>query len=115
MVLLAHLVLEHPQWQGRQLRLLRVVDNEAGTDDVTAHLDKLLKDARIAGITKVVVSSDPSSAIQTTSRDAAFVFLGLEPPQPSGEDEFFSRTEQLVGALQRVALVRSAGGMRLES
>ncbi len=115
MVLLAHLVLEHPQWQGRQLRLLRVVDNEAGTDDVTAHLDKLLKDARIAGITKVVVSSDPSSAIQTTSRDAAFVFLGLEPPQPSSEDEFFSRTEQLVGALQRVALVRSAGGMRLES
>jgi hypothetical protein len=115
MVLLAHLILDHPQWQGRQLRLLRVVDNEAGIEEVTAHLEKLLKDPRIVGITKVVVSGDPSSAIQTTSRDAAFVFLGLEPPQPGSEDAFFRRTETLVGALQRVALVRSAGGMRLES
>ena len=115
MVLLAHLILNHPQWQGQQLRLLRVVENEAGIEEVTAHLERLLKDARIVGTTKVVVSSDPSSAIQTTSRDAAFVFLGLEPPLPGDEDPFFSRTERLVGALQRVALVRSAGGMRLES
>lgn len=115
MVLLAHLLLEHPQWEGRRLRLLRVVDKKAGIEEVGMHLEKLLKDARINGTTKVVVSSDPASAIQTTSRDAAFVFLGIRPPEPGTEDEFFTRTELLVGDLPRVALVQSAGGMRLES
>jgi hypothetical protein len=115
MVLLAHLVLNNPLWQGRRLRLLRVVDNRAGIDEVRAHLDNLLQDARIKGITKAVVSNDPASAIQTTSRDAAFVFLGMQPPEPGEEDEFFRRTESLVGKLPRVALVQSAGGMRLES
>ncbi|TWT49659.1 Amino acid permease [Rubripirellula amarantea] len=115
MVLLAHLLLENPSWQNRTLRLLRVVDTDAGISEVRSHLDGLLREARIAGKTKVVVSSDPASAIQTTSRDAALVFLGMEPPEPGQEDEFFFRTEQLVGKLPRVALVRSAGGMRLES
>lgn len=115
MVLLAHLVLEHPLWQGRRLRLLRVVDNEAGTDEVRSHLDRLLREARIKATTKVVVSNDAASAIQTTSRDAAFVFLGIQPPDAGHEDEFFDRIELLCGALQRVALVQSAGGVRLES
>ncbi len=115
LVLLAHLILDHDLWQGRQLRLLRVVEKEAGIDEVRAHLDNLLREARIKGVTKVVVSTDPASAIQTTSRDAAFVFLGMQIPEPGEEDEYFLRSERLVGALQRVALVHSAGGVRLES
>ena len=115
MVLLAHLLLKHPQWQGRQLRLLRVIDHDAARDEVRTHLDQLLKSARIEGVTRVVVSSDPASAIQTTSRDAAFVILGLQPPEVGQEDEFFQRTERFIGSLERVALVQSAGGMRLDS
>ena len=115
MVLLAHLMLQHPDWRGRKLRLLRVVENEAAIDEVRSHLEGLLKEARIAGTPKVVISNDPSSAIQTTSRDAAFVFLGMQPPDVGSESEFFHRTQALVGNLQRVALVQSAGGMRLES
>ena len=115
MVLLAHLVQTHSDWQGRRLRLLRVVENEQGTEDVRDHLDSLLREARITGTTKVVVSSHPHSAIQTTSRDAAFVFLGMQTPNAGEEDEYFYRTEKLVGQLQRVALVLSAGGVKLES
>ena len=115
MVLLAHLMLTHQDWSGRKLRLLRVVENEAGIEEVKSHLEKLLKSARISGTTKVVVSCDPSSAIQTTSRDAAFVFLGMQQPESGAESEFFHRLEQLVGGLQRVAFVQSAGGVRLES
>jgi hypothetical protein len=115
MVLLAHLILDHPRWQGKRLRLLRVVDNESATDEVRAHLRELLREARIQGATKVVVSNDPASAIQTTSRNAALVFLGMQPPEAGAEAEFFFRTQSLVGNLPRVALVQSAGGMRLES
>ena len=115
MVLLAHLMLDHPKWQGRRLRLLRVIENESASEEVRLHLKQLLREARIQGSTKVVVSSDPKSAIQTTSRDAAMVFLGVQPPEEGAEENFFDRTESLVGGLPRVALVQSAGGMRLES
>ena len=100
---------------GAGLRLLRVVESEAGTEEVRSHLDRLLREARIQATTKVVVASDAAAAIQTTSRDAAFVFLGIQPPEVGCENEFFSRIELLVGRLQRVAFVQSAGGVRLES
>ncbi|MGB7342785.1 MAG: amino acid permease [Pirellulaceae bacterium] len=115
MVLLSHLMLAHPDWQGSQLRLLRVVENEAAIEEVQLHLEGLLKEARIKGKTKVVVSSNPNAAIQSHSRDAAFVLLGMQPPDEGEEEIFFHRIEGFVGSLQRVALVHSAGGMRLES
>ena len=116
MVLLAHLLLLHPQWSGRQLRLLRVVENDAGIEEVETHLKTLLKEARISALAKAVVSSDPLAAIQTTSRNAAFVFLGFQTPQAEDEDvQWLERVNQLVGDLPRVALVQSAGEMRLES
>lgn len=115
MVMLAHLILNHASWQDRRLRLLRVVDSDAGIDEVRSHLDQLLRDARIKGITKVVVSNDPASAIQTTSREAAFVFIGMQAPESGSEEDFYDRTESLVGSLPRVALIQSAGGVRLES
>jgi len=114
-VLLAHLILDHPDWQGKQLRLIRVIEHEAAIEKVRAHLRRLLRDARIKGRTKVVVSRDPATAIQTTSRNAALVILGIQPVAVGSEDEFFARTESLVGELPRVALVQSAGGMNLES
>ncbi|KAA5540761.1 amino acid permease [Roseiconus nitratireducens] len=115
MVLLAHLMLSHPTWRGRQLRLLRVVQKESGIDEVKSHLERLLKGARITGKTKVVVSSNAVDAIQSTSRNAAFVFLGLTTPDEGEEEQFLERLEQLVGDLPRVALVHSAGEMTLES
>ena len=115
MVLLAHLIRENPVWRGTRLRLLRVVENEAGIEEVQSHLDGLLKEARIKGTTKVVVSNNPAAAIQSNSRDSAFVFLGMQPPVEGDEEAFFHRIEGLVGSLERVAFVQSAGEMRLES
>ncbi|WP_436715177.1 amino acid permease [Roseiconus lacunae] len=115
MVLLAHLMLSHDAWRGRQLRLLRVVQSESAIDEVKSHLDGLLRNARISGKTKVVVSENAPTAIQTTSRDAAFVYLGLATPDEEEDSQFLSRIETLVGDLPRVAFVRSAGGVKLES
>ena len=115
MVLLAHLMLSHPTWRGRKLRLLRVVQNRSAIEEVQSHLDRLLREARIVGKTKVVVSENPIQAIQTTSHNAAFVYLGMATPEEGEDEEFLNRIETLVGDLPRVALVRSAGGMNLES
>jgi hypothetical protein len=63
----------------------------------------------------VVVAADPWSAIQTTSRDAALVFLGFEAPEEGSEAGFYDRMERWAGALRRVVYVDSMGEMSLES
>jgi hypothetical protein len=115
MVLLAHLMLSHPTWRGRQLRLLRVVPRESGIAEVKSHLDGLLREARITGTTKVVVDENAANAIQATSCDAAFVYLGMSTPEEGQDEDFLHHLEELVGGLPRVAFVRSAGGVKLES
>lgn len=115
MVLLAHLILDHSDWAGHKLRLLRVVENDAGVVEVQSHLRQLLTEARIDGEIKVVVSDDPIRAISWESRTAAFVFLGFAVPQPGQEDALFDRIEGITRELPRVALVHSAGEMSLES
>ncbi|TWU07760.1 APC family permease [Stieleria varia] len=115
MVLIAHLILLNSSWRGRQLRLLRVVESDAGIEEVDLHLAGLLKEARIPGVTKVVVSSDSTAAIQTTSRNAALVILGFQTPADSDDEQWLERIDALAGDLPRVAFVRSAGGMLLKS
>lgn len=115
MVLLGHLILDHPDWAGHKLRLLRVVENEAGVAEVQSHLRELLTEARIDGEIKVVVSDDPIRAISWESRAAAFVFFGFAVPEPGEEDGLFDRIEAITRQLPRVALVHSAGEMSLES
>lgn len=115
MVLLAHLMLTHPSWRGRELRLLRAIQNESAADEVQQHLQELLSAARLNGRVQAVVSDDPIETIHQTSRDAAFVILGFAIPRPDDDPEFLPRIENLVGALPRVAMVCSAGEMNLES
>ena len=115
MVLLAHLMLTHPSWRGRELRLLRVIQNESAAEEVQQHLNQLLSAARLNGHVQAVASADPIKTIHQTSRDAAFVILGFAIPQPEDDPEFLTRIETLVGSLPRVAMVCSAGEMNLES
>lgn len=115
MVLLAHLMLTHPSWRGRELRLLRVIQNESAAEEVQQHLNQLLSAARLNGHVQAVASADPIKTIHQTSRDAAFVILGFAIPPPEDDAEFLTRIETLVGSLPRVAMVCSAGEMNLES
>lgn len=115
MVLLAHLMQSHRDWHRRRIRLLRVVESEAGVAEVRTHLSELLSEARIEGDIQVVVSDNAVEAIRHESRDAAFVFLGFAIPQPGGEESFYQWIEQATEGLAAVALVHSAGEMSLDS
>ncbi len=115
MLLLAHLLTKNNEWRSRPVRLLRVVENEAGRETVHEHLMKLIEDARIRAVAEVVVASDPRQAIQHTSARAALVLFGFEAPEEGDEEAFFDRMEHFAGALPRVVLVDSIGGMSLES
>lgn len=115
MLLLAYLLTRNQPWRGRPIRLLRVIENEAGRDEVKRHMESLLSASRIRGSTVVVVAADPARAIATTSSQAALVFLGFEAPAEGTELAFHAQMEALAGDLNRVVLVDSIGGASLDS
>ena len=115
MLLLAYLLTQNSVWRNRRIRLLRTIKNEAGQDEVEQHLRQLIEKSRIRAQPEVVVSEDPTCAIQTISANAALTLLGFEPPPEGKEEEFYARMESLAGSIPRTVFVSSAGGMSLES
>jgi amino acid transporter len=115
MLLLAHLLTKNTAWRSTRIRLMRVIDNEAGVADVQAHLASLLDSSRIRGQSEVLVSDDPLRAISKKSASAALVLLGFEAPEEGDEQVFYQRMQRLMGELPRVVLVDSIGGMSLEN
>ncbi|MEM1071030.1 MAG: amino acid permease [Planctomycetota bacterium] len=116
MLLLAHLLHRNERWRGNRIRVLRVVPNAKGEEEVNQHLIELGTAARIEIEPKVIVSNDSAaSVIQTASASAALVLLGFQTPEPGDEVALYQRMEELAGDLPRVLLIDSAGGMTLES
>jgi hypothetical protein len=115
MLLLAHLLTNTNEWRSRPIRLLRVIENEAGYSEVHQHLMELVHSARIRATPDVIVSDSVRDAIQFHSRHAAIVLLGFEAPVEGDEDGFYLRMEYWAGNLPRVVFVDSIGSMSLES
>ncbi len=115
MVLLAHLLTLNPEWRTRQIRLLRVIDNPAGRDEVKQHLKELIDSARIQATPQVVVENDPHDAIQQVSESSGLTIFGFEPPEEGAEVGFWEAINGWAGRLPRVLFVSSAGNMSVHS
>ena len=114
MVLLAHLLTKNTGWRNRVIRLLRVIPNDAGREDVHRHLQGLIETARIRAVAQTIVDPNPIEAIPRESRHAAIVFLGFEAPAEGQERDFWERLEAMALDLPNVVFVDSIGDMSLE-
>lgn len=112
MLLLAHLLVQNPEWRHREIRLIRTVSNEAGIEEVSSHLNALITDARIVATAVVIISNDFKEALTENSKDTALTFLGFEVPA-EWDSRFFEYYTALVEGVGSVFLVKSAGGMQL--
>lgn len=115
MLLLAHLLRQNPLWRTKTIRLLRVVESEAAREGVLQNMTEVLEFLRIEAKPVVIISQDVPGSIQRSSRNAALVILGLDPPEPGCELEFQRAMESFMGDLPRVLMVKNAGGVLLES
>ena len=115
MLLLAHLLTNNAPWRGRTIRLIRMINSAAGEEEVLTHLSDLIQKSRIPATPKVVVADQIGPTIQQESNEAALVIIGFETPEENSEVDFYTRMEQIVGNLQRVAFVKSHGEAALES
>ncbi len=115
MLILAHLLVNNTGWRGRTIRLMRVIESEAGREDVLQHLISLTKSSRIDAVCEVHVGNEPANIIQEISRDAAVVFLGFEVADEGRESDFIHHIRHFSGGLERIAFVSSAGEVSIHS
>lgn len=112
MLLLAHLLRLHSDWQSARLIVHSVVASEAEKESMTASLAKLIPEARIMAETDIIVHREGERVpdiIHRESRDANVVFLGLAEPEPGQEGEYADRLEELASGLQTTIFVRNSG------
>ena len=115
MLLMAHLLKQNPRWRNSTIRLMRIVADEAATDEVIQHLEALAASARIEVEAKVFVSEHPAHVIGKQSKKAEFVFLGFQLPEVGYEAKFHQQLNRLSENLPRAIFINSIGNMKLES
>jgi hypothetical protein len=111
MVILAHLLTRNWAWDRTNLRVLRVIEDEAGRQPAVAALQELIDAARIEATAEAIVSSVPFVEIlHRHSRDATCVFLGVEAKALDDEGEWHKTYERMLQDMPTTLIVSSAGG-----
>lgn len=114
MVVLAYLLTLNWQWSDAEIRVLRLIHDEAGREPATQALEELVHAARIEATVQVLVSTRPFSEIlRFHSQDAALVFLGFKLPEEGKEAEFQARYREMLEPLPTTLLVCSSGAVDL--
>ena len=112
MLLLAYLIERHPTWRDAQVRLIRVIDDEAGVANVTVHMQELLEEIRVDAEPVVIVNEDNAKpfvqVIRDTASDTDLTILGMGLPIAGDEEAYGERLNQLVESVGSVLLVRNA-------
>ncbi len=102
-------------WKNRRIRLIRAVGNDVARDEVTRHLNELIEISRIPATPVVITAEEPLAALRNTSRNAAIVFVGFEPPEEGDEVALFEHVEAMIQDLPNVVLVHSKRSVELET
>jgi hypothetical protein len=112
MMLVGYLLTLNWEWSRAGVRLLRLIEDEAGRDPSKEALHELVTKARMNAQVEVLVSKDPlPQVLKRHSGDASVVILGFGVPMESeGEAfRFQMRFERMLSGLPPTLLVSSSG------
>jgi amino acid transporter len=112
MVLIAHLLTLNWGWSRAKVRLLRLIQDEAGRQPSKEALQELANRARVEAQVDIVVSEDPlPKVLERHSADASIVLLGFKVPEERDEEayRFQMHFERMLSALPTALLVSSSG------
>jgi Solute carrier family 12 len=115
LLILAHLLVQNPEFRHRMVRVIHVVPHAAGQAQARAHLSAIVTRARIEAEPMVVVTENLREALMQISAQAAVVFLGFNAPEQGEHVAFFQHIEVLTEGLNDVVLVSSIGQVDLEA
>ncbi len=115
MLILAHLLVQNPEFRRRKVRLIYVVPDEAGRQHAYEHLVDVTRRARVNVDPMIMVTENQREAMISISGNAAVVMLGFTVPTPGEHIEFFQEIEVLTDGIANTVLVSSAGNVDLEA
>jgi len=108
MVMLAYLISQNWEWADTDIRLLRVIENEAGYDSAVTALEEVVNSARVSASVKVIISEESFSFnLWENSCDAACVIMGFEIPDSGNEVKWHEGLEVLLDKMPTVIMVNS--------
>ncbi|MHC4872953.1 MAG: amino acid permease [Planctomycetota bacterium] len=109
MIILAWLLTQNWEWEGVTVRVLRVVDNDAGKDPAAEALRELTATARVDAEVKTIVSEAPfRSILHEHSKEAECVIFGFEPPEEGHAESWKLLYDSYIRDLPAAILVSSA-------
>jgi len=110
MVTLAHLLIQNWQWRDSQIRILRVIGDEAGRQSSRQAIRELVEAIRIRAEPRVIVSTDSfSNVFRSHSAKADVIFLGMQPPGDETAEQCYRRLSDLLSDMPTTILVHSSG------
>jgi amino acid transporter len=112
MVLAAHLLTLNWEWSRAGIRLLRLIEDEAGRQPSKKALQHLVDSARVEAEVEVIISEDPlHKVLERHSSDASVVLLGFKVPEDREEESyrFQMHFERILAGLPTTLLVSSSG------
>jgi hypothetical protein len=108
MLILAHLLSLNWEWTNTEIRLIRLIDDEAGNKPSLKALKRLIKEARIHATAKVIVSEEPfAQVLRETSENSTAVFLGFETFAEQDNENWFYSYRNLTQNLPTTLFVRA--------
>lgn len=111
MLLLTYIIRHHRAWQGAEVRLIMIVDNEAGVDEVRQYMSDLLSSVRVAATPTPIVKTDPretiSQVIRRTSENTDLTILGMRMPDVNEIDSYGEVMNDLIQDIGTVLLVHN--------
>lgn len=110
MATLAHLLTQNWPWRDSQIRILRLIGDEAGRQSSSRAIRELVEATRIRAEPRVIVSTDSfSNVFQSHSAKADVIFLGMQPPGDEPAKESYRRLTALLSDMPTTILVHSSG------
>ncbi|MBN2375331.1 MAG: amino acid permease [Sedimentisphaerales bacterium] len=110
MILLAHLLILNWEWSESKVRILRLIEDEAGRLPATQALDELIEAARVKAESQIIVSKDSfCEIVHRHSQNASVVFLGFNIPEEDEVEKFQAEFEKILTGLPTTLLVCSTG------
>jgi len=110
MATLAHLLVQNWQWRDSQIRILRVIGDEAGRQSSRQAIRELVEAIRIRAEPRVIVSTDSfANVFRSHSAKADVIFLGMQPSTDETAEQYYRRLTDLLSDMPTTILVHSSG------
>lgn len=108
MMLMAHLISTNWEWRNCTIRVLRVIEQEAGHEPALKAMQELIHSARVNAEAATIVSTKPFiETLHETSSDADCVFMGFEIPENDKEEGWHQAYSNMAVGLKTTIFVHA--------